>query len=104
MFTTGGSVRKVGGVNQLSGFRYSKSHCIKYQMHCYLVKELAFGILNLCSVGAYEIFTYCLFSCTIIYVLIFLCVCNKNNVETLAGEGHARILRLGDLYVFKFTY
>lgn len=24
MFTTGGSVRKVGGVNQLSGFRYSE--------------------------------------------------------------------------------
>lgn len=61
-------------------------------------------ILNLCFVGAYEIFAYYLFSWTIIYVLIFLCVCNNNNAETMAGEVHARILRLGDLNVFKFTY
>lgn len=73
-------------------------------MYCYLVKEFVFGILNLCFVGVYEIFIYCLFSCIIIYVFIFLCVCNKNNVEILVGEGYVWILRFGDLYVFKFIY
>lgn len=61
-------------------------------------------IINLCFVGVYEIFVYYLFSWIIIYVFIFLCVCNNKNVEIMVGEVYVWILRFGDLNVFKFIY
>lgn len=40
------------------------SRCIQYQMPRYLVMEFSFWNLNLCFVGAYQNFTYYLFSWT----------------------------------------